>query len=413
ATASWYSPPVATSGTTSTPDAGAYTLTLTGGSATNYSFNRNDTGTLTIEKATINGTVSIGGNALTGQVLTANISLTNAGTPTYQWKHNGTAINGANGTTYMLAASDVGTSITVTVTAGGTNYQGSITSSPLGPIQKPLGPSMSDTLVGYYPASPASPSIINLTGFSTNRTNLEASVAIDGSSFERYAAVEVDSRNRAMILPGSNVSTATKVRIRVKESSTLAPGPAQEFGLSSQDLAVGDYYQGGIVAYLFASGDPGFLTGQVHGLIAAKSDISSSKIAWSNSITTIVGTEGGIGKGLINTDKIVTSLGESAASYAAGMTRAYRGGGYSDWFLPTRDELRKMRLNYSLIGNFATPEASYYWSSSEEQLDFRDTPPYSGATVFGYEFTPNANNTVMVGYFWKTDTHFVRAVRYF
>ncbi|MDD3057499.1 MAG: YDG domain-containing protein, partial [Sphaerochaeta sp.] len=168
ATASWYSPPVATSGTTSTPDAGTYTLTLTGGSARNYSFDISDTGTLTIEKAMISGTVSIGGNALTGQVLTANISLTNAGTPTYQWKRNGTAINGANGTTYMLAASDVGTSITVTVTAGGTNYQGSITSSPLGPIQKPLGPSMSDTLVGYYPASPASPSIINLTGFSTN-----------------------------------------------------------------------------------------------------------------------------------------------------------------------------------------------------------------------------------------------------
>ncbi|MPM77529.1 hypothetical protein SDC9_124535 [bioreactor metagenome] len=265
---------------------------------------------------------------------------------------------------------------------------------------------MSDTLVGYYPASPSSPSIINLTGFSTNLTNLEASVAIDGSSFGTYAVVEVDSRNRAMILPneGVAVTSATKVRVRVKESSTLAAGPAMEFGLTSQSLSVGDYYQGGVVAYVFASGDPGFITGQVHGLIAAKSDISTSKIAWSNSTTTIVGTEGGIGRGLINTDKIVTSLGGSAGSYAAGMTRAYRGGGYSDWFLPTRDELWKLRINYNLIGNFATPATSYYWSSTEE-LVFR-VPVYTGDTVY-------ANDMIAGNLFLKTDTHLVRAVRYF
>ncbi|MEA4860481.1 MAG: YDG domain-containing protein [Sphaerochaeta sp.] len=319
-TATGYVAPTAYSSATTTTNAGTSIISITGGSATNYSFNINDTGTLTIEK--------------------------------------------------------------------------------------PLGPSMSDTLVGYYPASPSSPSIINLTGFSTNLTNLEASVAIDGSSFGTYAVVEVDSRNRAMILPneGVAVTSATKVRVRVKESSTLAAGPAMEFGLTSQSLSVGDYYQGGVVAYVFASGDPGFITGQVHGLIAAKSDISTSKIAWSNSTTTIVGTEGGIGRGLINTDKIVTSLGGSAGSYAAGMTRAYRGGGYSDWFLPTRDELWKLRINYNLIGNFATPATSYYWSSTEE-LVFR-VPVYTGDTVY-------ANDMIAGNLFLKTDTHLVRAVRYF
>ncbi len=326
-TATGYVAPTAYSSATTTTNAGTSIISITGGSATNYSFNINDTGTLTIEK--------------------------------------------------------------------------------------PLGPSMSDTLVGYYPASPSSPSIINLTGFSTNLTNLEASVAIDGSSFGTYAVVEVDSRNRAMILPneGVAVTSATKVRVRVKETSTQAAGPAKEFGLTSQALSVGDYYQGGVVAYFFESWEPGYQAGQVHGLIAAKSDISTSKIAWSNSTTTIVGTEGGIGRGLANTDKIVTSLGGSAGSYAAGMTRAYRGGGYSDWFLPTRDELWKLRINYNLIGNFATPAASFYWSSTEELRPFGSV--YTGDTVIGYEFTPNANNAVLAGHFWKTDTHLVRAVRYF
>ena len=325
---------------------------------------------------------------------------------------NGESTSTATGyvapTAYSSATTttNAGTSI-ISITGGSaTNYSFDITDTGTLTIQKPLGPSMSDTLVGYYPASPSSPSIINLTGFSTNLTNLEASVAIDGSSFGTYAAVEVDSRSRAMILPneGVAVTSATKVRVRVKESSTLAAGPAMEFGLTSQSLSVGDYYQGGVVAYVFASGDPGFITGQVHGLIAAKSDISTSKIAWSNSTTTIVGTEEGIGRGLINTDKIVTSLGGSAGSYAAGMTRAYRGGGYSDWFLPSKDELSQISLSYSFIGNFATPGASLYWSSTE-QLVFR-VPVYTGDTVY-------ANDMIAGNLFLKTDTHLVRAVRYF
>lgn len=49
-TASWFSPPSATAGTTPTSAVGTYTISITGGSARNYSFDVGDTGTLTIEK---------------------------------------------------------------------------------------------------------------------------------------------------------------------------------------------------------------------------------------------------------------------------------------------------------------------------------------------------------------------------
>ncbi len=359
------------------------------------------------------GSVSISGIAQKDEVLTAVPSLTNTGTPTYQWKRGGTAISGATGTTYTSVSADIGFTITVTATASGANYQGSITSPAVGPVQKPAGPSMSDTITGYFPASPASPTIVNFTGFTTNLTNIEASVALNGSTYGNYADIEVDSRNRAMLVPASNVTTATKVRLRVKETTTLAAGPAQEIALTAQSLAIGDYYQGGVVAYFFVSWDPGYQAGQVHGLIAAKSDVSSTKIAWSYSTTTVVGTDAGIGKGLVNTNKIVTSLGGSAASYAAGMTRAYTGGGYTDWFLPSKDELYKMRISYDLIGNFATAAASFYWSSTEEQGFTRTPTPYTGDTVHALEFTPNTNNSILVLQSWKTDNHLVRAVRYF
>jgi hypothetical protein len=45
---------------------------------------------------------------------------------------------------------------------------------------------------------------------------------------------------------------------------------------------------------------------------------------------------------------------------------AYRGGGYSDWFLPSKDELNQLFINGIFIGGF---KADYYWSSSEDSAD--------------------------------------------
>ena len=68
------------------------------------------------------GSVTITGTAVQGQSLTASNNLSDAdgipsagaGVLTYQWKANGTAINGATGSSYSLTQADVGKSITVT-----------------------------------------------------------------------------------------------------------------------------------------------------------------------------------------------------------------------------------------------------------------------------------------------------------
>jgi hypothetical protein len=44
------------------------------------------------------------------------------------------------------------------------------------------------------------------------------------------------------------------------------------------------------------------------------------------------------------------------------LARAYAGGGYTDWYLPSKDELNKLYLNRIAIGGFAD---IYYWSSTE------------------------------------------------
>jgi hypothetical protein len=76
------------------------------------------------------------------------------------------------------------------------------------------------------------------------------------------------------------------------------------------------------------------------------------------------GTATAIGSGMSNTEIIVNIQGEG--SYAAKLCGDLTLNGFSDWFLPSKDELDLMYKNFQVngIGSFG-PDGSYtYWSSS-------------------------------------------------
>ena len=129
-------------------------------------------------------------------------------------------------------------------------------------------------------------------------------------------------------------------------------------------LVIGGSYGGGIVAYILKSGDPGYDPNVYHGLIAATSD-QSAWIHWYNGSYVVTGATGtAIGTGQANTTAIVTIQG--AGSYAAQLCNDLTVGSYSDWFLPSKDELDKLYTNRVAIGGFADYT---YWSSSEISAD--------------------------------------------
>jgi len=177
---------------------------------------------------------------------------------------------------------------------------------------------------------------------------------------------------------------------------------------------IGSDYGGGVIAYVFTPHDSGYVAGEVHGLIAAKSDQSTlSGAPWYNGVFNNTGATGAaVGKGLENTELIVLKQGKvtnvilSAARLCADYVVTEDAEIFDDWFLPSKDELNKLYLNKEMIGGF---EGDGYWSSTEEdqQGAWRQSF-YNGYQNYGNKSSEGSEGAAS-GYYGRH----VRAIRTF
>ena len=240
----------------------------------------------------------------------------------------------------------------------------------------------------------------------------QAQVGIGTNNPAATAQLEVSSTSKGFLPP--RMTYTQKVAITNPASGLIiwcsdcgSNGELQVFNGSSwtnlvggsasavSSTTVGSSYAGGIVAYIFQNGDPGYVAGQTHGLIVASADQSAGTLWWNGSYVVTNASGTALGTGLSNTNTIITAQGNTG-NYAAKLCRDYNGGGYTDWFLPSKDELNKICNNRATIGGFGN---YYYWTSSEVDLYEVHWQKLGDATT---GTSPKSSNIL-----------YVRAVRYF
>jgi hypothetical protein len=149
---------------------------------------------------------------------------------------------------------------------------------------------------------------------------------------------------------------------------------------------IGDSYGGGIIFWTDSLGQ--------HGLVADTADLDTG-IVWNNgSFNLTNATRNGIGGGKANSERIIIKQG--TGQYAAQLCADYQGGGYSDWYLPSVNELNLLYQQQAIVGGFVNET---YWSSNELSTQEATAISFSG----GGAFTPSN----------KTITNAVRAIRAF
>lgn len=211
------------------------------------------------------------------------------------------------------------------------------------------------------PRLTAAPAGLSLLG-TGNEFSSGGAVGIGTTSPHTSAILDVTSTTRGILIP--RMTEAQKKAVVQPDTGTLVYQTDQLKGYYYHDGArwqhitgstrqIGESYGGGIIFYVDAKGQ--------HGLIAAESDQSTSA-AWGCSgtpVTFAYGTKRGCGQA--NTLSILDSC--STAGIAARLCNDLVLNGYSDWFLPDKDELDLMydNLKAAGLGGFAN---SNYWSSS-------------------------------------------------
>ena len=165
------------------------------------------------------------------------------------------------------------------------------------------------------------------------------------------------------------------------------------FTACSKNYMVGDNCPAGGIVFF----DKGVKQDGWRYLSVAPADTEFDAV-WSNFHSEIEGTSTGIGTGKQNTqllNNVFNQQGETRT--AAQLCLSLKVGKYSDWFLPSKDELEQMyiSLRQKGLGSFSD---EWYWSSSQDSDDYAWLHSFKDGIQYNY---------------YKDNTIKVRAVRAF
>ena len=185
---------------------------------------------------------------------------------------------------------------------------------------------------------------------SPNPTISSSTVALPGTTVNTLTTYTL---SMSPLLPNTTYYVRSYATTSVGVGSGTGYGPQTTFTTPAAPttLAVGDTFQGGRIAYILQPSDPGYSASVQHGLIIPLKVLIGAPAfkIWGCSGTLIPGADSSeIGRGNQNTLDIVAACADTttAAYYCQNLVLD----GFSDWYLPSRDEVSKMYLNRVVLG---------------------------------------------------------------
>jgi hypothetical protein len=232
----------------------------------------------------------------------------------------------------------------------------------------------------------------------TAATNVAGATAISGGSITNDGGTAVTSRgvcwsttaNPTIALSTKTINGAstgvftssiigltvtTLYHVRAYATNNLGTTYGPDLTFTTNTIVIGATYNGGIIAYIDATG--------IHGLIAATTDIQTATFGCSTD-TTFFGLA--IGVGAQNTASAVSKC--AFAGSGPKLCSDLVLNGYTDWHLPSKDELNKLYLFKGTIGGFSS---GLYMSSSgsytvNSQVVNGWSTPVNVTFVYSYNF---------------------------
>jgi hypothetical protein len=315
--------------------------------------------------ASSGGTItSDGGSSVTIRGLVWGIS---SGASTYS------ATTGTGAGTYTASLTGLSFATTYFVRAFATNSVGTVY-GPEVSFATPTTATLSSTITSTITITSAIlGGVLSSNGGATTKVGIMYSTS---SSFGTSTSTTINSNAIAgtytTTITGLSGATSYYAKSYATNTAGTTYGPTISFTTNEADKILGQIYGGGAVFYILKSGDPGYDANVQHGLILAP--IGLGKMNWNTDNRTTGATGTALGTGVSNTNLIIASQGGALTNSAAGKARAYNGGGYTDWYLGSLEEMKKLNSEWSW-GNALPVEYKYseppfaYWTSSESSTN--------------------------------------------
>jgi hypothetical protein len=199
-------------------------------------------------------------------------------------------------------------------------------------------------------------------------TYAQVAIKEDGSPPDDAAILDLQSPNKGLLIPRIDfdnrpVDPAAGLLIYVTTNGPLGDSALYLYNgsgwqkINETGFSIGDQQQGGVVFWIDWTGS--------HGLVSALTDMwDYAQYGCSGDSIGPEAEHSGLGTGDTNTAAIIAAC--PTPGIAANLCDTLSLNGYTDWYLPSRDELWEMFLQKDVIGRFSN---YLYWSSTEVSSD--------------------------------------------